>query len=243
MSETGKHVCILGLGPSVRQYLEITKRNGGRRAFADETWGINALGSVFQCDLVFHQDDVRVQEIRAAARPQSNIAHMVKWLRTYKGRVITSRKHRDYPCLEEFPLEQVLNDVPEAYFNNTAAYAAAYAVCVARATRISFFGCDYTYADAADAEKGRACLEFWIGIAIARGIQISVPKTTSLLDAMEPNEHRFYGYDAVHLKFNRGDDGITVEFEPRDRLPTADEIEARYDHSRHPNSIVEKGGV
>lgn len=233
------HICVLGLGPSVRQYLEITKRNGGRRQFCDFVYGVNILGDVFACDLVFHQDDVKIQMIRAAALPESNIAHMVKWLRTYKGRVITSRKHPDYPCLEEFPLQKVLNWMPQGYFNNTAAYAVAYAIVIAGATKISIFGCDYTYPDAHDAEKGRGCLEFWLGVAAAKGIQLSVPKTTTLLDAMEPIDRRFYGYDAVKLKFRQNDKGIRVRFEPRETLPTAAEIERRYDHSRSPNSLVE----
>ena len=232
------HVAILGLGPSVRQFLEITKRNGGRRQFCDEVWGINCLGDVFVCDKVFHMDDVRVQEIRTAARPESNIAHMLKWLRTYEGEVITSRAHPDYPCLREFPLEAVLNEFPNAYFNSTAAYAVAYAIHKG-ATKISCFGMDFTYPDANDAEKGRACVEFWLGHASARGIALSVPKTTSLLDAYYPVEKRYYGYDCVELVFERSAAGVKVDFKPRDKLPTADEVEAAYDHSKHPNALVE----
>jgi len=234
------HIAILGLGPSVRQFLEITKRNGGRRQFCDEVWGINALGDVFVCDKVFHMDDIRVQEIRAAAAPESNIAHMVKWLRTYKGEVITSRKHKDYPCLREFPLQAVLNEFPNAYFNSTAAYAVAYAIHKG-ATRISCFGMDFTYPDAHDAEKGRACVEFWLGHASARGIALTVPKTTSLLDAFTSQAERFYGYDCVELGFKRSKKGIRVSFKERDpsTYPTAEAIEAAYDHSRHPNPAVE----
>jgi SAM-dependent methyltransferase len=87
-----KHVAILGLGPSLDQYLELTKRAGGRHRFCDETWAINALGDVFACDLVFHMDDVRIQEIRATAQPDSNIAAMVQWLKNSPVPVITSRK-------------------------------------------------------------------------------------------------------------------------------------------------------
>jgi hypothetical protein len=79
------HIAILGLGPSVRQYLELTKRAGGRSAFCTETWGINALGDVFACDRIFHMDDVRIQEIRAAAKPDSNIARMLDLSDCYSG--------------------------------------------------------------------------------------------------------------------------------------------------------------
>lgn len=234
------HVAILGLGPSVRQFLELTKRYGGRRAFCDEVWGINALGDVFACDRVFHMDDVRVQEIRAAAKPDSNIAEMLKWLKTHPGPVITSRAHPEYPGLVEFPLADVLTDMPMGYFNSTAAYAIAYALH-AGATKITCFGMDFTYPDAHDAEKGRACVEFWLGVAAARGVQIAMPKTTSLMDAMNPQALRFYGYDCVDLKMTHDGERINVAFAERATLPTAEEIEAAYDHSRHPNQLVEAG--
>lgn len=228
-----EHVAILGLGPSVRQFLEVTKRMGGRRAFCDEVWGINALGDVFACDRIFHMDDVRVQEIRSAARPDSNIAHMLRWLKTYPGPVVTSRAHSDYPGLVEFPLEAVLNEFPDAYFNSTAAYAIAYALHLG-VKKISVFGFDFTYPDAHDAEKGRACVEFWLGLASAHGVQIALPRTTSLMDAMYQQDKRFYGYDTLDLDINRGADGITVTRTERVQLPTAEEIEREYDHAAFP---------
>lgn len=233
------HIAILGLGPSARQYLELTKRCGGRRAFCDQTWTINALGDVFASDLVFHMDDVRVQEIRATAAPASNIANMLRWLKTHPGKVITSRSHPDYPNLVEFPLAECLTAYPMGYFNSTAAYAIAYAMLTG-ATKITLFGMDFTYPDAHHAEKGRACVEFWLGMAAATGVEIAMPRTTSLMDAMEPQAKRFYGYDCVDLTFTRGADGVAVEFKDRAELPTAAEIEREYDHSRHPNALVEQ---
>lgn len=240
------HIAILGLGPSLEQYVDLAKRLGGRRAYCDQTWGINAVGSVIECDRVFHMDDVRIQQIRAEARPESNIARMLDWLRTYDRPVVTSRAHPDYPCLEEFPLDAALNMAPQGYFNSTAAYAAAYALLQPGLTKLSVFGCDYTYPNAHDAEKGRACLEYWLGMAAARGVQLVVPKVTSLLDALYAQAERFYGYDTVDLRFHRddgdgGDGRIHVERLLHDRLPTAEEIEARYDHSQHPNPLVSGG--
>lgn len=234
------HVAILGLGPSVRQYLELTKRYGGRRAFCDETWGINALGDVFACDRIFHMDDVRIQEIRAAAKPDSNIARMLDWLKTTNTPVVTSRAHPAYPALTEFPLAEVVTAFPLAYFNSTAAYAVAYAIWMG-AKKITCFGMDFTYPDSHSAEKGRACVEFWLGMAAERGIELSVPKTSSLLDGMYPQDQRFYGYDTLNLEFKRSDTGVEVLRTERDTLPTAEQIEAAYDHSKHPNALVEEG--
>lgn len=231
------HVAILGLGPSLNQYLELTKRLGSRRAFCDETWGINAAGGIFQCDIVFHMDDMRVQLARAAAKPQSNIAHMVKWMRDYRGRVITSCVHPDFPGHEPFPLEAVLNDVPQCYFNSTSAYAIAYAIHRG-VKKITVFGNDFTYANAHHAEQGRACVEYWLGIAAARGIQIALPKTTSLMDACHDQAFHFYGYDCVELDIKREGERIVIGMTDRAAPVDVDEIEARYDHNVHPNPLV-----
>jgi hypothetical protein len=226
------HVAILGLGPSVNQYLELTKRFGGRRAYCDETWGINALGDVFACDRIFHMDDVRIQQIRAEARPDCNIARMLNWLKTTTIPVVTSRGHEDYPALEEFPLEEVLNRFPLGYFNNTAPYAIAYALYKG-VRKISLFGMDYTYDNVDHAEKGRACVEFWLGIAAEMGVEIAMPRTTSLMDAYHQQQDRFYGYDTLNLEFKRDESGVLrVDMTERETLPTAEQIEASYDHSR-----------
>ena len=238
-SATPKHVAIVGLGPSVDAYVELTRRNGGRHQYCDETWVINALGDVLAHDRVFHMDDVRIQEIRSAAQPESNIAHMLKWLKTHPGPVITSRAHPDYPGLVEFPLEAVLNHLGYDYFNSTAAYAVAYAIHIG-VEKITVFGNDFTYPNAHDAEKGRACVEFWLGMAAARGIKISLPKSTTLMDAMNTRADRLYGYDTLDIEFIRQDDGkLKLNFKPIDTLPTAEAIEARYDHSVHPNQLVQ----
>lgn len=228
----GRHIAILGLGPSLDQYTDHVKRAGGRSNFCDETWAINALGDLFACDLIFHMDDIRIQLIRAEAAPASNIAAMTRWLKDSKVPVVTSRAHEDYPALVEFPLEDVLNSLGHDYFNNTAAYAVALAIHT-EATAISCFGMDYTYPNVHDAEKGRACVEFWLGQAHARGIKINLPKTTSLMDSCYPQTSRLYGYDTLDIDFKMQDTGmVKLDFKPREKLPTAAEIERNYCHSR-----------
>lgn len=239
-SSTPKHVAILGLGPSLDLYTLVARKAGGRSNYCDEVWAINALGDVMTCDLLFHMDDVRIQEIRAAQSPQSNIAAMLKWLKAYPGQVITSRPHPDYPCLEPFPLEAVYQMFGIAYFNSTAAYAIAYAILIG-VEHLSLFGMDFTYPNAHDAEKGRACVEFWLGIAHARGMKITIARASTLMDSCEPFEKRCYGYDTVDLEFTADDTGtkrvIYTERAP-ERIPTADEIEDQYNHNVHPNPLV-----
>jgi hypothetical protein len=243
------HVVILGLGPSIHSYTDHVMRLGGRHAFADEVWAINALGDVLACDRVFHMDQVEIQEIRAAARPQSNIAVMVDWLKTHPGPVYTSIKKDGYPGLVELPIEDMINSLGFAYFNGTAAYAVAYAIYIG-VKKISLFGIDFTLPNAHHAEQGRACVEFWLGIAAARGIALGFAERTSLMDSIhdpkDDGELRLYGYDTVKVKVAREDGAARLTFEPRETKPTADEIEERYDHSRHPSPLMRqtaKGAV
>ena len=233
-----KHVSIVGLGPSMDEYTNITRRQGGRHRYSDETWAINALGSVIQCDKIFHMDDVRIQEIRAKALPESNTAAMMEWMRKTDIPVITSRPHPDYPALKSFPLVEVLNEFNTGYFNSTAAYAVAYAIWIG-VEKISLFGVDFTYPNAHDAEKGRACVEYWLGMASERGIRLVVPKTSTLLDALHSQAERFYGYDTLELSISQTTEGkIEIEFTEREALPTAEQVEHNYDHNKHPNALM-----
>jgi hypothetical protein len=242
------HVAIVGLGPSCATFFEMTRRLGGVSAYCDEVWGINAIGDVLRCDRIFHMDDLRVQEARAAAKPDGNIAAMVRWLKMHPGPVYTSVVREGYPGLVPFPLQDVLNSSNEGnggapYFNTTTAYAVAFAVHIG-VKQISLFGVDYTLANSHKAEQGRACVEFWLGIAAARGIAIQIPDTSSLMDACATDRDRLYGYDCVDVHLVNEDDGrVAVSFTDRAEIPTAEEIERRYDHTRHPNRLVaaEKG--
>jgi SAM-dependent methyltransferase len=232
----GARIAILALGPSLNGYTEIAKRCGGRYARFDEVWGINALGDVYACDRVFHMDDVRIQAARSEELPNSNIAVMHKWLKTHPGPIYTSHVEPGYPGLVQFPLEAVVHDLGVAYFNSTVAYAIAMAIHE-RASHISIYGADFTYPNAHHAEKGRACVEFWIAMARSRGIVTTFPRTSSLMDACLPHTEAFYGFcDGYDIEIKETN---AIELLPRDELPTAEEIEKRYDHGQHPNANLQ----
>lgn len=231
---TLKHVAIVALGSTAEVYMDVVKRFGRRGAYCDEVWGVNAIGDVIACDRVFHMDDVRIQEIRAEARPDSNIAEMLKWLKTTNVPVMTSRAHPDYPALVEFPFEDVANALGEVYFNNTVAYAVAYAI-FSGVERISLFGCDYTYTSRDKSEAGRACVEYWLGFAAARGVTICVSPLTPLLDsnkALTDDDVYAYGYDTLKIGYSDDNGRMKFSFTPREKLPTAAQIEKAYDHGR-----------
>ena len=65
-----------------------------------------------------------------------------------------------------------------------------------------------------------------------------MPKTTSLMDALHTQAERLYGYDTVDVAILNEGGKARVEITERARLPTAEEIEDKYDHSRHPSPLV-----
>jgi hypothetical protein len=67
-------------------------------------------------------------------------------------------------------------------------------------------------------------LEYWCGIAQAKGIEVCVPKSSSLL---EGGVQQLYGYWAEDVSVKP--DG-TFERKPKEVLPTAAEIEAIMRH-------------
>jgi hypothetical protein len=81
--------------------------------------------------------------------------------------------------------------------------------------RLTIFGFDFTYPNAHHAEKGRACVEFYLGIAKARGIQIGLPDNTTLMDGCTSRGERYYGYDGMAIAAAYDDDGdVTLTFTP-----------------------------
>jgi hypothetical protein len=214
-----EHVAIVGLGPSAHHYIDIVEAHGGRHACFDETWVINTYGDVLAHDRVFHMDDIRF----TLRDSDPKIVAMTKWLRTHPGPVYTSRPHEDFPGMVAYPLEAVLNDAGFGYLNNSVAYAVAFALHL-KVPELSLFGCDYAYGEALHEGKGRACTEYWLGVACARGMKIMISDRSTLLDSNEPSR-RFYGYEAVKVDVSEKDGKVSVGFTPRKAVKALVDLE------------------
>lgn len=222
-----EHVAIVGLGPSSRAYIDQVERHGGRHALFDETWVINSFGDVLAHDRVFHMDDVANtsrESVDESIKPEvrHKLTNMLGWLKTHPGPVYTSIADPHFPGLVAYPLEDVINAVGTAYFNNSVTYAVAFAIYM-KVKKVTLFGCDYSYGQENHEGTGRACVEFWLGVAAARGVHVSVANTSSLMDSNKP-DRKFYGYEAVNVVADQSDDGgIKVTLTPRkEALATID---------------------
>jgi len=222
-------VAIVAAGESNAAYLRSSIHNGGPEP--DQVWAINVMGSIIKHDLLFHMDDIRVQEERAKLKP--NLARWLEWMKHHNVPIVTCRAFEDYPATVEYPLEDVLNDIKLPYINSTSAYALLYAIWL-RIPAIGLFGMDFSYADQHKAEKGRACVEFWIRYAMDRGLTVFVPDQSPILDSCERAGHWgfanfLYGYDGEDLELDPdGTDRWKLTRTPRNTLPTAEAMEERY---------------
>ena len=180
-------IAIVGLGGSFSDYASARIAS---QEF-DEIWGINCIGGIIHVDKTFMMDPVSRFLDTDNAGTQTGVAR--QFLKTNKKPIITCQLDKRVKHLELFPLKEVTLDLGYCYFNNTVAYAMAYAIWK-KVNKISLYGIDYTYKNVSMAESGRACVEFWCAIAVTKGIKLEVAHRSSLLDTNVPENEKLYGY-------------------------------------------------
>ncbi len=222
-------IAIVGLGGRFSDYVsaKITSQE------FDEIWGINCIGGVIHVDKTFMMDPVSRFLDTENAGTQTGIAR--KFLKENKKPIITCQLDKRIKNLELFPLKEVATELGYCYFNNTVAYAVAYAIWI-KATQICLYGIDYTYKNVNMAESGRACVEFWCAIAATKGIKLEVAHGSSLLDTNVPENEKLYGYHRLEdpLVQTVKDGGLVItrqsEVEPPEPVESDPVIFGRHDN-------------
>ena len=188
MGKKIESVAIVGLGNSSSEYLMSRIRS---EKF-DEVWAINSMSAVIYHDKCFMMDPPSRFLDSPNAGKQTDI--MADRLKVKLGVPIFScTLDKRCPDVVEYPLQEVLQKTRYAYLNNTVAYALAYAIAQ-EVKQIYLFGIDFTYRDIAFAEAGRGCCEFWLAVAITKGIKINIAHNSSLLDTNVKEDQKLYGY-------------------------------------------------
>lgn len=205
-----KHVAIVAMGSSAASFLALAASQGGIHTIADEVWTINATASVLHHDRAFVMDDVKHTITREASEGFKVAQGILHWLPNHPGPVYTSTAYPEWPALVEFPIRDVLQSIGgHPYLNTSVAHAVAFAMHLG-VQRLSLYGCDFTYPNLHASEAGRGCVEFLLGIATGRGMEISLPDTTTLMDAHVPDDRRLYGYhEPVHVEIVDGQVVVT----------------------------------
>jgi|TARA_Y100000114_G_scaffold56300_1_gene51550 hypothetical protein len=183
-----KSIAIVGLGNSFSEYILAKIRS---EKF-DEVWAINSMSGVIYHDKCFMMDPPSRFLDTPNAGKQTNI--MADRLKTkINVPIFSCVLDKRCPDVVEYPLQNVLQKTKYAYLNNTVAYALAYAIAE-EVSDLHLFGIDFTHKAINFAEAGRACCEFWLAIAVSKGIKLHIANSSSLLDTNVSEDQKLYGY-------------------------------------------------
>ena len=183
-----KSVAIVALGNSCAEYLMAKIRS---ESF-DETWAINSMSSAIFHDKVFMMDPPsRFLDGEFAGKQTNSMKDRL--LKKLDIPIYSCVLDKRCPDVVEYPLQKVLEKSKYAYLNNTVAYSLAYAIAF-DVKELHLYGIDFSHKNVHFAESGRGCCEFWLAVAISKGIKVNIASSSSLLDTNVPDAEKLYGY-------------------------------------------------
>ena len=200
----GQHIAIVGNGPSVVQ----SNREGHRTApVFDVTQRTNGLIWTVNGGWYYHPTAVMgflMDDVKGPAAAQHKNGDWYQSLVSEaKIPIITSKSYDDYPSTVEFPLEDAIRFFRMTYYAESISYMVQLAIMFG-VKAIDLLGVDYPFDPVTKVgirPQERACTEFWLGVAHAYGIQISVmtPQSSILKATYDWDEGyympAFYGYN------------------------------------------------
>ena len=153
-----------------------------------EIWGVNTMYRNRDCDRIFIMHDIK-HDLMVQDRD---------FFETVNAKGIPVITAGDYPPLENnfvYPAEEVIEFFGVAFFLNVMAWMLAYAI-MCNPKRITVYGCDMRSDSGDEYRLGeRGCVEYWLGVAMGKGIDIGLPQESFLLKRIMRGN--FYGY---HLR-------------------------------------------
>ena len=192
-----KAVVIVAMGTSRNDFttMQMTERRPSLMKDA-EIWGINYLGAAWHLDRLVHVDPIwpylgnDVVREMCEKTLKSNTPVYTSW-------PYCPSTGQSYSNFQLYPFDKIVETLGVHYINGSVSAAIALAMYEGF-NEISLFGCDFSYPDAHVAESGRACCEFWLGVASQRGIKVAIAQSSTLLD-INVNQQP-YGWFADPLK-------------------------------------------
>ena len=110
------------------------------------------------------------------------------WLKSLREPVYMQERYPEVPTSVRYPRERVLTEFPR-YLSSTVAWMIALAITEGVHT-IGLWGIHFS--SGSEYAEQRAGCEFWLGVALGRGVQIKLPDACPILK--EPSD--LYGYES-----------------------------------------------
>lgn len=173
-----KKVALVGFSPATRH----------QAPFYDETfeiWGMNELyNHIPRFDRWFQLHNIGA--VRSSHRDSSHL----DWLRQSRIPIYMVKKYKDIPASQPYPVKDVVREFG-SYFSCTASYMMALAILEGFDV-IQLYGIEM--ATTPEYRLQRPSLEYFIGIAKGRGIDVWIPDESLLLKPPQ-----LYGYEPSSL--------------------------------------------
>lgn len=190
--------------------------------FDDPTWEMWTLSNGVSCGRV--PRSTRHFELHPLEWIDARRDGYTQWMTEHtSGRMYLREANEKVPNSEVFPWERLV-ELYGGYFNNTVSWMICYALHCG-ATHISIYGVDM----AADTEydKQRPSCEFWLGVAIGRGVKVHVPTESDLLKVRKLYGIEFDGGD-FYGKWKQRNDELAIQH--RDAMALAEHHKLRAAH-------------
>jgi hypothetical protein len=151
-----------------------------------EIWGLNELYRYMPPDRFHRWFEIHGREY--LSQDKEGQKH-IEDIKTVLGPIpiYMQRKHDDIPGSVRFPIEDLCRDLGSEYWTNCPAEMIGFAIRLGY-KEIHIYGVDM--AQESEYATQRPCCEYWLGIAIGRGIKVYVPPESDLMKSVG-----IYGYE------------------------------------------------
>lgn len=138
-----------------------------------ERWGVNATCIGIECDMSFHMHDLNHQEryFMTGTNKQkgADFAPFLAYVKFKNHPVLSIHEYPDLPSIKAYPYKEVCDFFGTNYFSDSVCYMIAYALYKGY-EEIHTYGVNLILAN--EYTEERPGLEFWLGMAHARGVRM-----------------------------------------------------------------------
>jgi len=174
------NIAILAMGPTWYKCPREVPPNS-------EIWGINTMYRNHpNIDRIFMMHDLRTEIVLQDK-------NFVKSVNDYGAPVYTNKEYNKFTNNVVYPIPEMIKEFNIGFFLNCICYMLAYAISLKPKT-IVLYGVDMRPDSGQEwHQMERGCVEFWCGMAMGRGIDVSLPAEANVLKRhMVGNWYGFY---------------------------------------------------
>lgn len=177
-----QYITILGTGATLSRCPE-KKIEGG------EYWGCNNTYKKVKVELdkLFIIHDLYLTQYNKEK-------NLIKEINEKSFPVYTLGKYDKLKNNVRYPMEKILKEFKMGYFLNNISYMLALAI-IEKPKCIGMFGVDMNFQTNIEYMRNeKSCIEFWLGVATGRGIEIHIPQQSTIMKRQ--GRGAFYGMKA-----------------------------------------------